>query len=66
MSIFRRAENETSSSGGTRAHVLIVNGLESTDREYIKVMTAQGNKPTEEEVQRDLARNAPRPFSFLR
>jgi len=66
MSLFKRAENETSSSDGTRAHVLIVNGLESTDREYIKVMTAQGNKPTEEEVQRDLAQNAPRPFRFLR
>jgi hypothetical protein len=66
MSIFRRAENETSYSDGTRAHVLIVNGLESTDREYIKVMTAQGYKPTEEEVQRDLAQNAPRSFRFLR
>lgn len=66
MSTFRRAENETSSSDGTRAHVLIVNGLESTDREYVKIMTAQGNKPTEEEVQRDLAQNAPRSFRFLR
>jgi hypothetical protein len=66
MPIFRRAENETSSLDGTRAHVLIVNGLESTDREYIKVMTAQGNKPTEQEVQRDLAQNAPRPFRFFR
>jgi len=66
MSIFRRAENETSSSDGTRAHVLITDGLESTDREYIKVMTAQGYKPTEEEVQRDLARNVPRPFRFFR
>jgi hypothetical protein len=66
MSIFRRAENETSSSDGTRAHVLIVNGLESTDREYIKVMTAQGYKTTKEEVQRDLVQNAPRPFRFFR
>jgi hypothetical protein len=66
MSLFRRAENETSSSDGTRAHVLITNGLESTDREYIKIMTAQGNKPTEEEVQRDLVQNAPRPFRFFR
>ena len=66
MSTFRRAENETSYSDGTRAHVWITNGLESTDREYIKVMTAQGNKTTEEEVQRDLAQNAPRPFRFLR
>ena len=66
MSIFRRTENETSSSDVTRAHVLITNGKESTDREYVKVMTAQGNKPTEQEVQRDLVQNAPRPFRFFR
>jgi hypothetical protein len=66
MSTFRRAENETSSSDGTRAHVLITNGKESTDREYIKVMTAQGNKPTEQEAQRDLVLNAPRLFRFFR
>jgi hypothetical protein len=66
MSIFRRAENETSYSDGTRAHVLIVNGKESTDREYIKIMSAQPNEPTGQEVQRDLALNAPRPFRFFR
>jgi hypothetical protein len=66
MFLFKRAENETSYSDGTRAHVLITNGKESTDREYIKVMTAQGNKPTEQEAQRDLVQNAPRPFRFLR
>jgi hypothetical protein len=66
MSIFRRAENETSSSDGTRAHVLITNGKESTDREYIKVMTVQGSKPTEQEVQCDLKQYAPRPFRFFR
>ena len=66
MSTFRRAENETSYSDGTRAHVLIIDGKESTDREYIKLMTAQGNKTIEEEVQRDLAQNAPRPFRFFR
>ena len=65
MSIFRRAENETSCSDGTRAHLLITNGKESTDREYIKVMTAQGNKSTEEEVRRDLKQNVPRPFRFF-
>ena len=67
MSIFiRRAENETSSSDGTRAHVLIIDGKESTDREYAKVLTVQPNGPTEQEVQRDLAQNAPRSFCFLR
>ncbi len=66
MSLFRCAENETSCSTGTRAHVLIIDGKESTDREHIKVMTAQADKQTEAEVQRDLAQNAPRPFRFLR
>ncbi len=67
MSIFiRRAENETSSSDSTRAHLLITNGKESTDREYAKILTAQPNEPTEQEVQRDLAQNAPRPFRFFR
>jgi len=66
MSLFKRAENETSFSDGTRAHVLITNGKESTDREYIKVMIAQGNKFTEQEVQCDQVRNASRPFRFFR
>jgi hypothetical protein len=66
MSIFTRSENETSYSNGTRAHVLITNGKESTDREYAKVLTAQPNGPIEPEIQRDLKQYAPHPFRFLR
>jgi hypothetical protein len=64
--MFGKTENETSYSDGTRKHVLISNGQESTDREYVKVMTAQPTQATAQEVQRDQERYQYRPFSILR
>lgn len=61
-----REENETSYADGTREHLLISSGGEATDAEYVRVMLASEYPWTEEEIQRDLARSAPRPFRLLK
>jgi hypothetical protein len=51
---------------GTRPHYLEVNGHEATPREYARVVAAQPYQPLEEEIKRDQARYAPRPFNLLK
>jgi len=59
-------DNDTSSVDGTRTHLLIINGQESSDREYAFIMNVEPSAWTEEELQCDLERFQSRPFSFLR
>jgi hypothetical protein len=63
---FYNPDNDTSSLDGTRTHLLISNGVESSDREYARVMNAQPYEWTEEEIQAALQENASRPFRLLR
>lgn len=59
-------QNDTSYVDRTRTHLLIINGEESSDRDYARVMNAQPYPWSEEEIQRDLERYNRPPFSLLR
>jgi hypothetical protein len=58
--------NETSHADGTRAHLLLSGSKEVDDATYARVVNAQPYPWTEEEIQRDLQRYAPRPFKLER
>jgi hypothetical protein len=58
--------HDTSYSDGTRSHLLTIDGGEAGDFEYARIMTSQGEQPSEEEIQADLEQFAPRPFSMWR
>lgn len=68
MQLFSKHTTADSIEGeaGTREHELIIDGREATPREYARVMAAQPYEWSEEEIQADIERHAPKPFKFWR